>query len=355
MSCGDSEADSGAGARPKSRVKPRRSSLTLQSSGRKAVEDASSIRDQAGPMMINPSSSAVGDGRPPQPDLSGKCQDDGEGEAAGEPNQQPQRNTNSHQNVLSYIKFIYNGFATGFATDHAPGLDVGNLQYGEVTNEGMESLHSSLQLNDRDVFYDLGSGVGKLVLYFALRGAVARSVGIEVGERRHALAAEACTRLRDQLDEEKDGEPSLPALPHYSTFDVVLGDARQNTYSDATVIALSNLCMDHRVQKRCLDSILRCPMLKKLACTAPLPPHKRLRLSHSAKVGCSWAKVVAWQVYEVLPMLTKTASTMAPYRLPQTVKNQGFRASTGALQDKIDEEATPLRTRRKPLLRPIQT
>ena len=42
----------------------------------------------------------------------------------------------------------------------------------------------------QDVFYDLGCGVGKLVLYVALRGAAQRSVGLEAKPERRVATLE---------------------------------------------------------------------------------------------------------------------------------------------------------------------
>ncbi len=50
-------------------------------------------------------------------------------------------------------------------------------------------------MNPYDVFYDLGSGVGKLVLYMALSNLCAKAVGLEIGERRHFDACVAWKRL----------------------------------------------------------------------------------------------------------------------------------------------------------------
>ena len=42
-----------------------------------------------------------------------------------------------------------------------------------------------------DVFYDLGSGVGKFNLYVAAMNEIRKSVGLEIGERRNREANQA--------------------------------------------------------------------------------------------------------------------------------------------------------------------
>eukprot|EP00913_Durusdinium_trenchii_P009626 g9044.t1 len=54
------------------------------------------------------------------------------------------------------------------------------------------------------------------------------------------------------------------------------------------------------VQSRTLNCLLRCPCFRRLVSITPLP-HTRLKLVRSVLVSCTWAKVSAWQVYDVLP------------------------------------------------------
>ena len=107
----------------------------------------------------------------------------------------------SHAEAIACLQKIFAKNHTGFGSDITDeNIDPGNLQYGEVTYQGMQPLYSALDLRPGDVFYDLGCGVGKLVLYVALRGDAARSVGLEVGQRRFLLAEGA----RCSLDEDRD-------------------------------------------------------------------------------------------------------------------------------------------------------
>ena len=106
----------------------------------------------------------------------------------------------SHADAIACLQKIFAKNHTGFGSDITDeNIDPGNLQYGEVTYQGMQPLYSALDLRPGDVFYDLGCGVGKLVLYVALRGDAQRSVGLEVGQRRFLLAEGA----RCSLDEDR--------------------------------------------------------------------------------------------------------------------------------------------------------
>lgn len=257
---------------------------------------------------------------------------------------------NSHAKAVSYLNNVYQHVKSGFGNDHtcqnAGSLDYGNLQYGEVSYKGMEPLYTALGLRKTDKFYDLGSGTGKLVLYVALRGEAKSSVGLEVGERRHCQAEEACSRLTKELKKEP--------LDSCSNYSVVLADIRQQLYTDATVAVLSNLCMDVSVQSRVTDNLMRCSGLRRLITTVPMPPHPRLHLVRTVRVACTWAKVSAWAIYDVLPVQAKRRlpSSVPPthhWEVPSSEPLRPFRSeSMGPLGRHTANRAESQRSRSRP-------
>eukprot|EP00927_Polykrikos_kofoidii_P074191 TRINITY_DN70169_c0_g1_i1.p1 TRINITY_DN70169_c0_g1~~TRINITY_DN70169_c0_g1_i1.p1 ORF type:complete len:366 (-),score=38.39 TRINITY_DN70169_c0_g1_i1:110-1207(-) len=241
---------------------------------------------------------------------------------------QPPVVCNSHVDALGYVDFVYRNAVSGFGSDfanHADGspadVDNSNLQYGEVTNSGMETLYSAFELKPGDVFYDLGSGTGKLVLYVALRGVTGRSVGLEIGTRRHAIAELARDRLALHLGQqnkdascqqairssEGDATPATTAVlklrplqASCAEFAVHLADISRFRYQDVSVVSFCNICMEMGLQNRTLGCLLRCPSLRRLVTATPMVPHARLRLRRSVRVACTWARISSWHVYDVL-------------------------------------------------------
>lgn len=111
-------------------------------------------------------------------------------------------------------------------------------------------------LQPYDVFYDLGSGVGKLVLYLALLGNCSKAVGLEIGERRHADAMIALKRLiKRRLAVEE---------PLTTEVDFALRDISRERYHDVTVAFISNLLMERSITERTLKALLCCPPLRRV-------------------------------------------------------------------------------------------
>lgn len=206
----------------------------------------------------------------------------------------------SHGDIVSVLKNIYKDGKTGFGYETVPDncqVDSQNMQYGEINYAGMEHLYAALQVVPGDVFYDLGSGTGKLVLYVALKGQVARSVGIEVGEKRHASAQQACERFKTFENQEANGGSVVK--DRCAPVEMLLQDISRRRFDDVTVAVLCNVCFDMSLQRRTLNNLLKCSSLRRLICATPLIDN-RLQLKTTIKVPCSWAKISSWQVYDVL-------------------------------------------------------
>mmetsp|Transcript_47074 Transcript_47074/g.88019 ORF Transcript_47074/g.88019 Transcript_47074/m.88019 type:complete len:299 (-) Transcript_47074:184-1080(-) len=248
---------------------------------------------------------------------------------------------NSHAEAVSCLQKIFAKNHTGFGSDSTDqNIDPGNLQYGEVTYQGMQPLYNALDLQPGDVFYDLGCGVGKLVLYVALRGDAARSVGLEIGQRRFLLAEGARCSLDEEL--EKTGKSQSPS----TEYKFMLADISRHRYLDPTVVVLTNLCMDMGVQSRTVNCLLRCPSFRRLVSITPLL-HTRLKLVRSVMVACTWAKVSAWQVYDVLPPQEPLARS---FITTPVIKRC---TSASALKRRGDLMLSPARTEKKETLPPI--
>lgn len=73
-----------------------------------------------------------------------------------------------------------------------------SLLYGELGLAASEHLLDALAPTADSVLWDLGSGLGKLVLMAALRGPWQRAVGVELSPERAARAAEVLSVARAQ-------------------------------------------------------------------------------------------------------------------------------------------------------------
>lgn len=99
--------------------------------------------------------------------------------------------------------------------------------YGEISVAGFAAVLGVMRLERDDVFYDLGSGTGKVVLQAALQTEVGRSVGLELSESRHKYGLAALAHLR-----ERAGSPGAEEALGRCEFE--LADIQEPRYQDAT-------------------------------------------------------------------------------------------------------------------------
>jgi hypothetical protein len=140
-----------------------------------------------------------------------------------------------------------------------------------------------------DVFYDLGSGTGKIPLQVALQAGVARSVGVEFARARHQLAEDAYGMLRDRTADELQaavdrlvtGGAALPAGWTSARVAGRLKDAAGRVeavcanfltldMSDATVVFVNNTVFEPCLMIPLLEVLAAMPRLRVLLTLRPL-------------------------------------------------------------------------------------
>ncbi|MGE0706662.1 MAG: cyclopropane-fatty-acyl-phospholipid synthase family protein [Planctomycetota bacterium] len=150
----------------------------------------------------------------------------------------------------------------------------GAADYGELPLAEAARLFRWLRLGPEDVFFDLGSGTGKLVLLAARETAVGRAVGVELSAFRHAAACERLARL---------GAPAPVELRQE--------DLRVTDLSDATVIyAGATAFPDPLIGQLAAHVLAAAPRLRALLVLRGLPGEwpARFAVRGRLRVATSW-------------------------------------------------------------------
>ena len=136
----------------------------------------------------------------------------------------------------------------GCSEEHLPST------YGEITKLGARQLFSYMKVKEeRDiVFYDLGSGTGKLVVQaYAELPPLLRVVGVELAPARHATAVCAWNSMRDTIGDIRTmGAPCTEAQVDFQQ-----GDLFQADVSDATHVYIASLCFTNDMMERVADKL----------------------------------------------------------------------------------------------------
>jgi len=197
----------------------------------------------------------------------------------------------SSQAAIEKLKDWYKGikvFSTFDIDDIIIENKVDNTLYGEITYEGMQTLTKKLKLTSNDVFYDLGCGIGKLVIYMYLVNPIKKSVGIEMVSQRYKGADLALELLR------KEG------LLHCNRSLIFIhNNIRNEEFSDATVIFMSSLCFSNELMEELNQRFSKLKKGLRVISLIPLPENTRLSLKDIDHLPMSWNDTSRIYYYEL--------------------------------------------------------
>ena len=183
------------------------------------------------------------------------------------------------------------------SNDGFDGNEGKEFTYGEVTNLGVRQLAYAMGVTTETeaqsiVFYDLGSGVGRLVFQMKMdnQASIQRAVGVELSKERHDIAVSAHSRIKRTF-------PSMDI----SGIDYINEDALSQDISDASHIFISSLCFPRLVLEMLEEIILAADRLEVVAALNRLDKLEALAGEQ-------------WEVSNVLIQMTWGAGKAKVYR-----------------------------------------
>ena len=172
------------------------------------------------------------------------------------------------------------------------------VNYGEILLSSWATVLRAVRPGASDIFFDLGSGRGALVLLTHLLCGTKRSAGIELSRERHAMAVSALGALRSS-------EKCAGGIQFLNE------DARRTDLSEATFIFLMNQDMPHRLIADVWRNILAVPHAVTVATLHP---------PRDVNVGVPPDQTLT------LPQTWNAAIDVHVYRLPGAQKSSNFAA-----------------------------
>ncbi len=190
--------------------------------------------------------------------------------------------------ALAQLRRIYrpvDGFAIPPADARAVERSRGSATYGELMPTATLRLLAQLELGRRDVFYDLGAGVGKVVLAAALTTPVARAVGVELSAERVARGREvlALARAEDLAGAERAA--------------LVNADMLGCELDDATVVYTCSTAFSAAFMRRLVRRLARLPKLRTFVSLQDIDEHPAFELHAVPRLDASWKRATKVHVY----------------------------------------------------------
>lgn len=147
--------------------------------------------------------------------------------------------------------------------------------YGEILFEGIEKILKKIQFNESDVIYDLGSGLGKVIVQIALQHSVKKLCGIELNARINEYAQRAKKMI---------GKPDV----HF-----ICGSFLEVPFNDATIIFILSPCFTQSMLWSLGDIINHLPNIKTVM-TLRAIPNLAIPFKQSFRVEGTWDSALCY-------------------------------------------------------------
>lgn len=123
------------------------------------------------------------------------------------------------------------------------GLYNPHYTYGEVLRKGVDEIINKInrykKITDKDVFIDVGSGCGKLILHTAIKSDIKTLVGVELVPQR--------LKYSKSIKEE--------ILPEHNSVFFIEKSIKEFDLSIATIVFMNDVCFDYDMVKNVFDRI----------------------------------------------------------------------------------------------------
>lgn len=150
--------------------------------------------------------------------------------------------------------------------------------YGEIMPTATFRLLEYLDLGKGDVLYDLGSGVGKLVVAAAMHRRLTRVVGLELVRPRHLMAEEALARAR------------AAKVLRTRQVDLLQQDFMRADLSDATVVYSCSTAFPAELMRRLARKLSHLPRGTRFVSLQDLDDNPWWDLEEVVRLDMSWRR-----------------------------------------------------------------
>jgi SAM-dependent methyltransferase len=198
----------------------------------------------------------------------------------------------SRQNSDALLQELYNK-KSGFSIDSNENALIesngGNATYGEITDQAVQKIIDELKPKKNDVFYDLGSGVGRMSVKMYLDSPVKKSIGVELAPTRHNQAVAVKTDLK-----------RLGKIDINRSLEFLQEDILKANIDDATIIYLASTCFSNNFMKQITDRLAKLKKGLHVLTLRQLPNMRSFKLIKQYSLPMTWSNDVNVYLYELV-------------------------------------------------------
>lgn len=158
--------------------------------------------------------------------------------------------------------------------------------YGEITFASVRKIMKLFKVGKKDVVYDLGSGVGKMITQVGMTKKVKKAVGIELAQSRYEDAERVLTQVHHM------------GLLKTKNTKFLCGDILKTNLKDATLIYTCSTAFPCTFMDLLADKLSECKKGTKIVSLQPFDHMGKLQQIAKISLDMTWSRKVAVEVYE---------------------------------------------------------
>jgi hypothetical protein len=182
-----------------------------------------------------------------------------------------------------YLDLIYQEI-TENQHDVSPNNRLVSESNGEIFYSSINKLLSKIVFAEQDVFVDLGSGLGKMVLQVYLQTSVKEVCGIELLPDLHAKAMLAAGRVQHDLSHFQSGRKLV----------FVCSDFFKIDFQMATIVFINAICFGQDILMKLGQIINTIPSIHTVITLRPIDNLKQLFLKNILCLEGSWDSALCY-------------------------------------------------------------
>lgn len=167
-----------------------------------------------------------------------------------------------------------------------------NTTYGEMNYDGINIINKKFNsTNQFNTFIDIGSGRGKLVLWYAVEPNITKSIGIEIVKQRHLDAID----LKNKLE-----YPKVTLNVEFINKDFMDIDFSSILNPNSKVIIwMSNLCFNKDITDNIFVKLVKEFPKGTIICCSKETTNPNVKLIETINVPMSWTSSSSVHVYQI--------------------------------------------------------
>jgi hypothetical protein len=188
------------------------------------------------------------------------------------------------------MNIIYNFPLQSITSNNMDNSELVKSTYGEILFDSVEKLISVINTRPTDIFYDLGSGNGKVVMQMFLNSNVAKSYGIEFYRERSYNAEIALKNMYKLYPKTLDGDRII-SYQIQNIKDLYFLD-------NATIIFMCSTCYPSELLDAVYTKLLKSSNIRCVITHKEYPKFLTfLPILKKIVLPCTWNTDLTWHIY----------------------------------------------------------